>query len=74
MEILLMVVSVLLIALGLLQSGKAEGAGNVLQGGNSDLFTNRKERGGELLISRITFGLGMAFFLISFLMSTNIFR
>lgn len=74
MEILLMVVSVLLIALGLLQSGKAEGAGNVLQGGNSDLFSNRKERGGELLISRITFGLGMAFFLISFLMSTNIFK
>ncbi|MBQ7140454.1 MAG: preprotein translocase subunit SecG [Bacilli bacterium] len=74
MEILLMIVSVLLIALGLLQSGKAEGAGNVLQGGNSDLFSNRKERGGELLISRITFGLGMAFFLISFLMSTNIFK
>ena len=74
MKILLMIVSVLLIALGLLQSGKAEGAGNVLQGGNSDLFTNRKERGGELLISRITFGLGMAFFLISFLMSTNIFK
>ena len=74
MKILLMIVSVLLIALGLLQSGKAEGAGNVLQGGNSDLFSNRKERGGELLISRITFGLGMAFFLISFLMSTNIFK
>lgn len=74
MEILLMIVSILLIALGLLQSGKAEGAGNVIQGGDSSLFSNRKERGGELLISRITFGLGMAFFLISFLMSTNIFN
>lgn len=74
MDIVLMIVSVLLIALALLQSGKAESASNIIQGGNSDLFSNRKERGGELLISRITFGLGMVFFLISFLMSTNIFK
>lgn len=74
MSILLMVISILLIALVLLQSGKAEGAGNMIQGGNSDLFANRKERGGELLISRITFGLGMAFFLVSLLMTINIFK
>lgn len=73
MEIVLMIVSILLIALALLQSGKAEGAGNVIQGGNSDLFANRKERGGELLISRITFILGMVFFVLAFLMSNNIF-
>lgn len=73
MNILLMIVSILLIALALLQSGKAEGAGNIIQGGNSDLFANRKERGGELLISRITFILGIAFFVIAFLMSNNIF-
>lgn len=73
MDIVLMIVSILLIALALLQSGKAESAGNVIQGGNSDLFANRKERGGELLISRITFVLGMVFFVLAFLMSNNIF-
>lgn len=74
MNIILMIVSILLIALVLLQSGKAESAGNVIQGGNSDLFANRKERGGELLISRITFILGIIFFVVSFLMSTNILK
>ena len=74
MEILLMIVSILLIALALLQSSKAESAGNIIQGGNSDLFANRKERGGELLISRITFVLGMVFFVLAFLMSNNIFK
>ena len=74
MNILLMVISILLIALGLLQSGKAEGASGVISGGNSDLFANRKERGGELLISRITFIVGMVFFLVSFLMSSGIIK
>ena len=74
MGIVLMIISILLIALLLLQSGKAEGAGNIIQGGNSDLFANRKERGGELLISRITFALGMVFFVVSLLMSTNLFK
>lgn len=74
MGIILMIISILLIALVLLQSGKAESAGNIIQGGNSDLFANRKERGGELLISRITFALGMVFFIVSLLMSTNLFK
>ncbi len=72
MEIALMIVSILLIALGLLQSGKAESASGVISGGSSDLFANRKERGGELLISRITFILGIVFFLLSFLLSSGI--
>ena len=74
MDILLMVLSILLIALGLLQSGKAESASGVISGGNSDLFANRKERGGELLISRLTFILGMLFFVVSFLMSSGIIK
>ena len=44
----LMIVSVLLIIIVLLQSEKAE-SGNIITGGNADLFMNRKERGGELL-------------------------
>lgn len=63
-EILLIIVSILLIAIVLLQSGKAESASNVISGGNNDLFANRKERGGELIITRATFVLGALFFII----------
>lgn len=69
MEIAVIIISVLLIAIVLLQSGKAEAASQIIQGGNSDLFANRKERGFELFITRITFGLGFAFFVLSLLIS-----
>ena len=69
MEIAVIIISVLLIAIVLLQSGKAEAASQIIQGGNSDLFANRKERGFELLITRVTFGLGFAFFVLSLLIS-----
>ena len=69
MEIAVIIVSVLLVAIVLLQSGKAEAASQIIQGGNSDLFANRKERGFELFISRITFILGFAFFALSLLIS-----
>ena len=64
MTVLLMIVSILLIALVLLQSGKAESASNIIRGGSSDLFANRKERGGELFITRSTMVLGALFFII----------
>ena len=38
MNVVLLVVSVLLIRVVLLQSGKAESAGNILMGGNEALF------------------------------------
>ena len=63
MKILLIIVSILIIALVLLQSGKAESA-SIITSGNDDLFANRKERGGELFITRLTLGLGIAFFII----------
>lgn len=69
MEIAVIIISVLLIAIVLLQSGKAEAASQIIQGGNSDLFANRKERGFELFITRITFILGFAFFALSLLIS-----
>ncbi len=64
MEVVLIVISVLLIILVLLQSGKSEGPAQIISGGNSDLFSQRKERGSELVISRITLILGLAFFII----------
>lgn len=66
METALLIISILLIAIVLLQSNKATDASQIITGGNSELFSNQKERGAELLISRITFVLGMAFFILSF--------
>lgn len=65
METALVVISVLIIVLVLLQGNKAQAGGQIISGGNSELFQNQKERGAELLISRLTLGLGLAFFIIS---------
>ena len=62
MEVALLIISILLIVIVLLQSAKAEGAAQIISGNTSDLFTNRKERGSELFISRLTLFLGLAFF------------
>ena len=68
METAVIIVSILLIAIVLLLSGKAESA-SIIQGGTSDLFQNRKERGIELFISRLTFILGFTFFILCFFIS-----
>ena len=65
MEVVLLVVSVLLIAIVLLQSNKATDSAGIITGGNQELFQNMKERGVELFISRVTFVLGVLFFVIS---------
>ena len=64
MQVVLIIVSILLIAIALLQTGKAESASNAITGGNDSLFANRKERGGELFMSRLTLVLGIIFFII----------
>lgn len=69
METVVIIVSILLISIVLLQSGKAESASQIIQGGNADLFSNRKERGAELFVSRLTFVLGFTFFTICLIMS-----
>lgn len=68
MEIALLIISVLLIAIVLLQSGKASDANQIISGGNDMLFQNQKERGVELFITRLTILLGSLFFIISFIM------
>ena len=68
METAVVIISILLIAIVLLQSSKAESA-NIIQGGDSELFQNRKERGAELFISRLTMLLGVAFFALSLFIS-----
>ena len=68
METAILVISILLIIVVLLQSNKAEAGSQIIQGGNSSLFVNRKERGGELFITRLTFCLGATFFVICFIL------
>ena len=69
MEIAAIIISILLIAIVLLQSGKAESASQIIQGGSSDLFANRKERGFELFITRLTYVLGFSFFVLCLIIS-----
>ena len=69
MHTLLLIISGLLIAIVLLQSGKAEDASMALMGGNDNLFAVRKERGGEKFISRLTMFLGLAFFAVCIIMN-----
>lgn len=65
LENILLIVSVLLIAIVLLQGNKATDSAGIITGGNQELFQNMKERGIELFISRATFVLGFLFFVIS---------
>lgn len=69
MTAILLILSILLIIVSLLQSGKAEAASSALTGGNDRLFSNRKERGGELFMSRLTFCLGLAFYVVCIIMN-----
>ena len=68
LENILLVISVLLIAIVLLQGNKASEAGQIITGGNENLFQHQKESGLELVISRLTFILGIAFFVISLIL------
>lgn len=65
LDILMVLVSIALIILCLLQSGKSEGLVNALTGQSSSLFAQQKERGSELMLSRLTIGLGIAFFVLA---------
>ena len=64
MDTVLIILCIVIIALVLLQSGKAEGASQIITGGAGDLFKNRKERGGELFITYMTAFLGVIFFVL----------
>lgn len=64
MKIALLIISIVLIIIVLLQSSKADNGPQIISGGQSELFANRKERGSELVITRITMLLGLAFFVV----------
>ena len=65
LNVLLVIISIVLIILCLLQSGKSDGIVNALTGQSSNLFAQQKERGADLIITRITAGLTIAVFVIA---------
>ena len=70
LEILLMVVSVFLIILSLLQSGKSDGINGAFTGGEGlNLFANVKERGPEKVISNLKLEAGIPFFALVIIVS-----
>ena len=65
LDIALMIVSMVIIILTLLQSGKSEGMSGAFTGGSGlNLFTNVKERGPEKIISNMTLVMGIVFFIL----------
>lgn len=69
-EIILLIISVLLIIITLLQGGKSEGASGAITGGSQmNIFAHTKERGIDKILSYITMGLAIVFFLVAILAS-----
>ena len=69
LRIVLMIVSVALIILSLMQSGKNDGLSGAFTGSDRlNLFANVKERGPEKMISNLTMIVGILFFVLVIIM------
>ena len=67
-EIILFIVSLFLIAICMMQSGKSEGASAAITGGNKmNIFSRTKERGVDKILSIITFITAVVFFTVTLL-------
>ncbi len=62
---LLVIVSIGLIGVVLLQSGKSAGLSGAISGGAESLFGKQKARGIDLILHRITIVLSVLFFLLA---------
>lgn len=60
-----MIFSIGLVAAVLLQEGKSAGLSGAISGGAEHLFGKSKARGMELVLQRVTVGLGAGFFILS---------
>ena len=70
LKVAMVIISVALIIL-CLQSGKSDDIVNALTGQSSSLFAEQKERGVDLVMSRMTMILSIAFFVIAILLRMN---
>ncbi|HHY72319.1 MAG TPA: preprotein translocase subunit SecG [Bacillus bacterium] len=62
---LLVIVSIGLILVVLLQSGKSAGLSGAISGGAEQLFGKQKARGMEAVLQKITIVLGVLFFVLA---------
>ncbi|AQQ52671.1 preprotein translocase subunit SecG [Planococcus lenghuensis] len=63
--ILLIIVSISLIVVVLLQSGKSAGLSGAISGGAEQLFGKQKARGVDLVLHRVTIVLAALFFILA---------
>ncbi len=66
LDVVLFIVSVLLIALVMLQESKDD-VKNTFSGEKSELFKNQKQRGPELLMTRLTLAMSVVFAVVTIL-------
>lgn len=66
---LLVIVSIGLIAVVLLQSGKSAGLSGAISGGAEQLFGKQKARGLDLILHRMTIVLAVLFFILTIAVS-----
>lgn len=69
LDVIFLIVALILIILALLQGGKSEGASGAITGGGLNIFAKTKERGSELVVSYLTFGFAIVFFLLAILVN-----
>ncbi|MFC0274806.1 preprotein translocase subunit SecG [Metabacillus herbersteinensis] len=67
--VLLVIVSVALITVVLLQSGKSAGLSGAISGGAEQLFGKQKARGLDLVLHRATIVLSVLFFILTIAVS-----
>lgn len=65
--ICLIIVSIALITVVLLQSGKSAGLSGAISGGAEQLFGKQKARGMDLILHRVTIVLAILFFILTLL-------
>ncbi|WP_203248717.1 preprotein translocase subunit SecG [Sporosarcina beigongshangi] len=65
--VLLVIVSLAMIAVVLLQSGKSAGLSGAISGGAEQLFGKQKARGLDLVLQRVTLVLAILLFILAIL-------
>lgn len=71
-NLVLFIIALLLITLVMVQESKDD-VKNTFSGEKSDLFKNQKQRGAELFLTRVTFGLTVLFVAFAVLALTSTF-
>ena len=69
LDIIFMIVAAVMVVLCLLQGGKSDGASGAIMGGGLHVFKDVKERGPEVIMSRVTMFIGVLFFTLAILVN-----